>query len=98
MQGFNIQLFLQPQEARAALRPFPSLTPPPASLHLDPVLCVCYEEGYFAMERGRLWWLQTWTLDQVFIFSHNPVFDVTRLKPPRIEGGDVKRGLVNLYV
>lgn len=87
MQGFNTQLFLQPQEARAFLQASLILTPPPTPLHLDPGFCVCYEEGYFAMEGGGLSWLQTWTLDQVFIFSHNPVFDVTRPKPLRIERG-----------
>lgn len=41
MQGFNTQLFLQPQEARAFLQPFSILTPPPTPLHLDSGFCVC---------------------------------------------------------
>lgn len=87
MQGSNTQLLLQPREAKAFMQPSPSSPrPQPLCTWTLVFVCVCYEVGYFAMERGGLSWLQTWTLDQVFIFSHNPVFDVTRLKPLRIEG------------
>ena len=54
MQSFNTQLFRQPQEAGAFLLASLILTPPPTPLHLDPGFCVCYEEGYFAMEGGGL--------------------------------------------